>query len=289
MSLLRPRRRLPSSVFTQRQAPRSGVRVRRFARNEYGIDLICGDIHGCYDEVLLALKEVGFDRTRDRLFSIGDTVDRGPGSRRAQRFLEQPWVHAVRGNHEDMYLQLYEMGEPHEAVIEFATSMNGMDWWRALTDEERAPLVERFRELPIVIEIETARGLVGLVHAEVPQGMDWATFTSLVEAGDKKVTETALWGRRRLDHGDDSGVRGIDRLFVGHSIVDGPKRLGNVYYIDTGAVRGVLNDAPERGRLTVADVSARTELLTRDPLTGGLVDARVEEEPVHSPFGAYVR
>jgi len=289
MSLLRPRRHIHQQPAVRDRKLDKPRLVRRFARNGRGIDLVCGDIHGCYDEVLQALREVGFDRTRDRLFSIGDTVDRGPGSRRAQRFLEQDWVHALRGNHEDMFLQIYEKGEPHEAVIEFATGMNGMDWWRDLTPEERAPFIERFRDLPIVIEIETARGLVGLVHAEVPQGMDWETFTSRIEAGDKKVTETALWGRRRLDHGDDSGVPGIDRLFVGHSIVDGPKRLGNVYYIDTGAVRGVLNDAPARGRLTVADVAARTVLLTRDPETGSLVDARVDEEPEAGPFGAYAR
>jgi len=289
MSLLRPRRHAPQSGKAEGTPMPSWSPVRRFGLNERGNDYVLGDIHGCYDEVVQALREVGFDRRRDRLFSIGDTVDRGPGSRRAQRFLEQDWVHAIRGNHEDMFLQIYERGEPHEAVIEFATGMNGMDWWRDLTPDERVPFIGRFRSLPLVIEIETARGLVGLVHAEVPQGMDWATFTARIESGDKKVIETALWGRRRLDQRDDSGVPGIDRLFVGHSIVEGPKRLGNVYYIDTGAVRGVLNGTSAKGRLTVAGVSARTAVLMRDPDTGNFVDARIDEEPEAGPFGAYVR
>jgi len=84
-------------------------------------------------------------------------------------------------------------------------------------------------------------------------------------------------------------VEGIDRVFVGHTIVGAPRRLGNVYYIDTGAVSGVLRDDPARGRLTMADVSARTVVFTRDPVTGSFVDVRDDDEPTKGPFGRYAR
>jgi len=79
----------------------------------------------------------------------------------------------------------------------------------------------------------------GFVHAEVPLGMDWPTFYAALERGDRKVMESALWGRRRIMEGDMSGIPGIGRLFVGHSVQSGGmRRFGNVYAVDTGAIFG---------------------------------------------------
>jgi len=293
MSLLPPRRRPARGreSATPDRPPRQGL-VRRFPRNAVGRDLVVGDIHGCYDQVLDALRAVGFDRDRDRLFSIGDTVDRGPDSPRAEKFLSLPWVHAVRGNHEDEFLEMYDVYKgavPDEEVLRFWTSRNGMRWWQDYPHDAREALIGRFRRLPVVIEIETARGLVGLVHAQVPRGMDWSTFTAMVASGDRKTIREAVWGRDRIDGADDSGVQGIDRVFVGHTILGAPRRMGNVYYIDTGAVSGILNDDPARGRLTMADVSARTAVFARDPVSGSFVDVRDDDEPGENPFGRYAR
>lgn len=261
--------------------------VRRFPRNREGRDFVIGDVHGAFDQVLQALRSVRFDRSRDRLFSLGDTVDRGPESHRALNFLRLPWIHAIRGNHEDIFLEVYQDGEPHPGVLEFITCRNGMAWWNDYPKADRDLMIAEFRKLPLAIEIETARGTVGLVHAQVTRGMSWQDFTAALERNDEDVVKDALWGEDRLYARDESGVPGIGRVFTGHRVVDSTTRLGNVYYIDTGSVFGVLNGDPTVGRLTLANIAEATRTFHRDPNTGELYDVRAEAEPVEHPFGEY--
>jgi serine/threonine protein phosphatase 1 len=250
-----------------------------------------GDIHGCYDEVWEAMKAVGFDRTKDRLFPLGDLTDRGKQSERAERFLAQPYVYSLLGNHDDEIVGLYEDGVPHEDVLRAYMNImgyrNGMGWWMDISDEQRLRIVEHMRQLPYVIELETSRGLVGLIHAEVPPGMDWATFVDNVRAGDENTLHSCLWGRERYYAKDDSGVPGIDRVFCGHTPRKKSERRGNVYYVDTGAFKGVLD--PEReGHLTIANVMTSTQMLVMPPAPNEHRVAVLNEDNVPStPFGSY--
>src|SRR5690606_2083844 len=132
-------------------------------------------------------------------------------------------------------------------------------WWMDIGLTERRALIKAFRRLPVAMEIETRLGKVGIVHAEVPDDMDWPTFLSRVEAGDDAVIQRALWGRARIMRRDESGVSGVDRVFVGHTPSKATVRLGNVFYIDTGAVFGVLDQNPHLGRMTLADINCRSE------------------------------
>lgn len=56
--------------------------LQRFAVNQSGRDFAVGDIHGCFSKLEAALRRVGFIPEKDRLFSVGDLVDRGPESHR---------------------------------------------------------------------------------------------------------------------------------------------------------------------------------------------------------------
>jgi len=79
--------------------------VRRFTRNTAGRDLVVGDVHGCFGKLQAALDAVGFNPgAGDRLFSVGDLVDRGPASAEVLDWLAHPWFAAVAGNHEAMAL-----------------------------------------------------------------------------------------------------------------------------------------------------------------------------------------
>lgn len=64
-----------------------------------------GDIQGCYDELQQLLALVQFDPGQDRLWCVGDLVNRGPDSAKVLRFLKQldQRVIAVLGNH-DLHL-----------------------------------------------------------------------------------------------------------------------------------------------------------------------------------------
>lgn len=76
--------------------------VKHVPRNEIGRDFVVGDIHGCFDALRYAMFGVVFDESKDRLFSVGDLVDRGNQSEESIDWIAQPWFHAVRGNHEEM-------------------------------------------------------------------------------------------------------------------------------------------------------------------------------------------
>jgi len=250
-----------------------------------GRDFVVGDIHGAFDLVLRGMDRVRFDPSVDRILSLGDLIDRGPGSHRTARFLAHDWVHAVRGNHEDMLLEAYADGEPHPAVLAFLHGRNGFAWWRDTPDGLKADILAAVRPLPLAIELDTARGSVGLVHADVPAGLSWPAFLARLEAGDEAIAHEALWSRRRVDYGDESGVPGVGRVFVGHTPLPRLARLGNVYAVDTGAVHGLLHGSD--GALSFVEATGLTGALAGlggDGPPPDLVHALAEARATDRPF-----
>lgn len=256
----------------------------RFGKNTKGRDFVVGDIHGAYDTLVAALRAVNFNVHTDRLFCVGDLIDRGPQSYRVAKFLAQPFVFAIRGNHEDMLLGMHEKGEPDPKIVQWMIEKNGFGWWTNTPKPVQNAIIQEIAKLPLVIEIETDRGTVGLVHADVPRGMDWQTFVYELESGNKDIEQVALWGRDRIEDGNCEGVLGIDRVFVGHTVQwTGLNKLGNVYAIDTGAIFAELGQH-DHARMTLANIGTQTAVLTR-PCLPRLID--VFDAPSSAPFGKY--
>jgi len=252
--------------------------------NTKGRDFVIGDIHGAFDMLEKALAAAQFDATRDRLISIGDLIDRGPESRRCAELLRQPWFFAVRGNHEDMFLDIVRADGTFDENKAAWNIRNGMGWIFDETPEMLSALRAEIARMPLALEIPTDRGTVGFVHAEVPAGLDWETFKNKLAAGDEGVTEKALWGRDRIQAGDTSGVAGIDRLFFGHTPqAGGPQRLGNCYYIDTGAVFRLLKGDADFF-LTLSDIRADSAII---PGPGAREKVITQTPPKPKKFGAY--
>lgn len=257
--------------------------VKRFAINESGRDFVVGDIHGAFTLLLLAMANVGFNPEKDRLFSVGDLIDRGSESARVAKFLAQPYVHAVRGNHEDMLMQLYADGAcPKITDQHWMVKHNGLGWWVSTPKCKRDEILAAIRELPLVIEVDTPRGKVGIVHAEVQSGLNWQEFIQKIEEGDTHVIENALWGRSRIKASDTTGVEGIGRVMVGHTPQwDGAKRFGNIYAVDTGAIHAQLGEA-EEAQLTFMNLMHTSVVLQSKNMTLNILN-----EPVDNEFGKY--
>lgn len=206
--------------------------------NTTGRDLIVGDIHGCFRRLRVALDELGFDPEHDRLFSVGDLVDRGPDSDMALEWLDKPWFHAVRGNHEQMAVDFVRYGGTDNAIY----AHNGGAWNIANTPAERQRFADAFDALPIAIELETAlgHGVVGIVHADCP-GHDWFKMTEALRnpgSMGAAVEQQCMWSRDRINRGQSEDIDGVRAVVVGHTPLKQPMALGNVVYIDTGAVFG---------------------------------------------------
>lgn len=73
-----------------------------FDQNYLGKDYVVGDIHGCVTELYKALSSVGFDDKVDRLFSVGDLMDRGPENLEIVDLVYQPWFFFSKANHDIM-------------------------------------------------------------------------------------------------------------------------------------------------------------------------------------------
>jgi len=207
--------------------------IKNFEINEKGRDFVVGDIHGCFTQLKEKLLEIDFNYKTDRLFSVGDLVDRGKESEECVKWLNKSWFHAVRGNHEQMAIDTF-YGE-WDAGNYF---INGGQWFLGLTNAEQLNFVDMFNELPIAIEIETKSGLVGIVHAECPVD-DWSKLEKEL-SGERKdlFKEVCLWDRFRSEHNITTVVDNVNKIYVGHTPAKQIKELGNVVYIDTGAVFG---------------------------------------------------
>lgn len=210
--------------------------VRRYARNAAGRDFAVGDIHGMFRLLQTELDGMGFDPAIDRLFSVGDLVDRGPDSELALEWIAKPWFHAVQGNHEDMAIRYVTPG--NRDAYHYAA--NGGVWLIGKTPEEQGEYAVNLATLPYVIEVETADGLIGIVHADVA-GETWAEMVekfSAVTSNNKlkAITNDCLWCRDRIQSEDCSGIPDVRAVIVGHTPLKRPAVLGNVYHVDTGAV-----------------------------------------------------
>jgi len=193
---------------------------------------VCGDIHGCLDALMTKLRIIGFDFERDRLYALGDLVDRGPDSEGVMALLDQPWFDSIQGNHEVLMIEAANgNGSMHVA--------NGGGWFAMLPPARRAELAERAMRLPVAMTVETPSGRkVGLVHADVP-GDDWLQFIDRLET--EQVRDMAQWSRERIgraryeiERQHMQPIRNIDHVYMGHTPVKEPVRAANMSWIDTG-------------------------------------------------------
>lgn len=167
-----------------------------------------GDVQGCYTELQALLGAIRFDSGVDRLWFVGDLVNRGPASLQTLRFVRALGDRSVcvLGNH-DLHLLALAHGfvkrRADDTLDEVLSAPDGVE------------LLEWLRHLPM-IHVEGGRVLV---HAGLlPQ---WSAAEARALAGE---VEAELRGPRYREflaqlygsHPDrwSEDLRGVDRLRV---------------------------------------------------------------------------
>ena len=245
----------------------SQSRVQYLFKNDRGRDFVCGDIHGCFDLLEEQLQKVNFDPQQDRLFSVGDIIDRGYDSAKALFYLEQDWFYCIRGNHEQMFLDWCNEDTPVFRADAFRFHMHNGGQWVAdylgvhiqqLNDDilNDTPITEKYpalnswvkalSALPFAMEIKSSRKKIGIIHAEIPQEVKWPSLET--ELNKPRVLYSLLYSRKYIHSlkPENYSIDGVDEIFAGHTILDKPRKTGNIHYIDTGAY--------SRNQLTLVEI-----------------------------------
>jgi serine/threonine protein phosphatase 1 len=188
-----------------------------------------GDIHGCYDKLLVLMEKMDIDFESDTLVFLGDYIDRGPQSFEVVAYLadlKQRYANTIflKGNHEEM-LEKYLSGEDRITYL-----VNGgqqtLESYMNRPRPEGEPAIpsthlEFFKSLRIYYETQNYI----FVHAGLKNKVPL----------EKQKTEDLLWIRRRfIESKYDYGKM----VVFGHTPLHEPLLLPNKIGIDTGAVYG---------------------------------------------------
>ena len=170
-----------------------------------------GDLQGCLDQLKCLLERVRFDPARDRLWLVGDLVNRGPKSLETLRFLYsiRESLVCVLGNH-DLHLlavahniERLRKADTLREIIEAPDSADLLDWLRRQK----------------LLHYDEARD-IAMVHAGIPP--QWTLKRALKRAAE---VEEALQDDARLPlfldgmYGNepdkwDKDLHGVTRLRV---------------------------------------------------------------------------
>ena len=128
---------------------------------------VVSDVHSFYDELKAALTEKGFfdDKSPHKLIICGDMFDRGSQSKEMQEFIldliSKDEVILIRGNHEDLMLDLLENAEFNfgrgidythhwsNGTVRTVTDLTGMDVFH----DDYRDIVNKMYETPYIKDI----------------------------------------------------------------------------------------------------------------------------------------
>ena len=208
-----------------------------------GRTFVCGDIHGCYSDLMFLLERVKFNFSKDRLICCGDLIDRGPESYLSALLVDEVWFHTVLGNHEELMLDAtVGRDENHVSMLWY---QNGGTWAYEETFKTRCEIASKLARLPLAIEVEVDGKNIAIIHAD-PILFDWNdTKAALIQMEEyynpepvedptlEMMYEKAIWSR---SHGKDYlTIKNIDLMIHGHTIKPSPVYHENRLFLDTGS------------------------------------------------------
>jgi serine/threonine protein phosphatase 1 len=257
--------------------------------NTQGRDFVVGDLHGCYDQLMTMLGAVDFNKATDRLFSVGDLVDRGPKNLECANLIYESWFYATRANHEQMMIDFLSRGKfnPNVNYQEGSSWIpNGGAWSMSEDRTTLTDLAQSLDMLPYVISVGEGKDRFNVVHAEIKhfscqnkhEGMLYignfgaARVPVTDEMIDNWVFSDAeeydmVWGREIIQNGhptfpppDHQLWHDLDRMsitYCGHTPLRMTALVQRQMYIDHGCVFGVKSGHSEENKLVLASPSER--------------------------------
>jgi serine/threonine protein phosphatase 1 len=204
------------------------ARIRRcltLPANPRGRDFVVGDLHGHRALLERELARRGFDAATDRVFSVGDLIDRGPESLATLELLAAPWFHAVLGNHELMLLNF--LGAYKSRLYSRkAFAEGGGQWVKAALARQPTALQAAARlvaALPLALHVQDDCAF-NVTHADLhPAGLrqDWLfeDATLCIHSADRVVAS-------RANLADAMQRPGMRLPFLQHSVQLSPQAQG---------------------------------------------------------------
>ena len=170
-----------------------------------------GDLQGCLEPLQCLLEQVAFDPAKDRLWLVGDLVNRGPQSLATLRFLYgiRESLVCVLGNHD---LHLLAAGYNIERLKKSDTLRE------ILEAPDRAELLEWLRQQKLMHYDEQRD--IALVHAGIPpqwslrKALKYAAEVEEVLRDDIRITPflDGMYGNEPAKW--DNDLKGVPRLRV---------------------------------------------------------------------------
>jgi bis(5'-nucleosyl)-tetraphosphatase (symmetrical) len=168
-----------------------------------------GDVQGCCDELEALLRKLDFDPSRDRLWFVGDLVNRGPRSLDVLRLVRRLGDAAVTvlGNH-DLHLLAIARGAAHLRPADRTLV-------QVLEAPDRESLLDWLQARP-VLHHDAAAG-VTMVHAGLPPQWDIPLArrcAAELEAALRSEQSGRLFADMYGNHPDrwDDALEGAERL-----------------------------------------------------------------------------
>ncbi|MDM8547015.1 symmetrical bis(5'-nucleosyl)-tetraphosphatase [Candidatus Venteria ishoeyi] len=171
---------------------------------------IVGDVQGCYQPLRQLLDKLAFNPAKDKLWSVGDLVNRGPESLQVLRFFKSLGAQAkvVLGNH-DLHLLAVYYGNRNrykpdkdtiEPILKAKDSDSLMDWLRhqpLLYHSKKQQLLMVHAGLPPQWDLNLAKSCAAEVE-KVLQSKHPESFLLDLYGVSEKVWKPQLRGLTRL-------------------------------------------------------------------------------------------
>ena len=165
-----------------------------------------GDIQGCFASLIRLLEHCSFDPKLDKLWLVGDLVNRGPRSLETLRFVKNLGSAAITvlGNHDLSLLLASEgfgkrsKGDTFDEILEAPDCEALLDWLRhqPLCHVENGYCLVHAGLLP-QWTVATARALAIEVEAALT-GSDWREFMAHMWGSEPASWQDSLHGWARL-------------------------------------------------------------------------------------------